>query len=319
MNDKHILNRDEPQLLDEAIEWHVRVSDPHASPSDWMAFGKWLDQGEAHRLAYDEVCENDLGLDGLQENPAEGETDEIPSTPVPANDNRKWQVGLGLVASLFIAFLFWPSGGSPELDIFQTAPGETRVIALGPETRIEMNGDTVVATDPANPRFARLDRGEAVFFVKHNESKPFVVESGSFTLRDEGTVFNVRNAEKLFSVSVSEGSVRFNPEQEQQLVKAGQSLTLTDGKNPVLRAIEPEAVAGWREGRLYYDNAPLSAIAADLGRLSGKKISVADSISDQRFTGVILVDKESEAMAQKLEQLLGVRAENTDEGWHFVP
>ncbi|QTD57476.1 FecR family protein [Parasphingorhabdus cellanae] len=319
MNNKLILKGGEPQLLDEAIEWHVRVNDPHASSSDWTAFGQWLDQGEAHRLAYDEVCENDLGLDGLQENPADDEPDEIPSVPVPANDNRKWQLGFGLVASLFMAFLFWPSSGNPELDIFQTAPGEKRVIVLGPETRIEMNGDTVVATNPANPRFARLDRGEAVFFVKHDESKPFVVESGSFTLRDEGTIFNVRNVEKLFSVSVSEGSVRFNPEEEQQLVKAGQSLTLTEGKNPVLRTIDLESVAGWREGRLHYDNAPLSAIAADLGRLSGKTISVADSIAGQRFTGVILVDEESEAMAQKLEQLLGIQTKDTGEGWHFAP
>ncbi|MFX6838621.1 FecR family protein, partial [Acinetobacter baumannii] len=73
----------------------------------------------------------------------------------------------------------------------RTRPGTTKELAFADGTRIDLNGQTALALDQADPRAVRLEQGEARFAVQHG-AKPFTVQAGGFELRDLGTVFNVR-------------------------------------------------------------------------------------------------------------------------------
>src|SRR3546814_9914530 len=66
-----------------------------------------------------------------------------------------------------------------------TVPGARRTIDLADGSRIELNGDTRITLDKAAPRFASLDRGEAMFHVRHDDSDPFVVMVGDDKLETE--------------------------------------------------------------------------------------------------------------------------------------
>src|SRR3546814_1727785 len=76
-----------------------------------------------------------------------------------------------------------------------TGPGARRTIDLADGSRIELNGDTRITLDKAAPRFASLDRGEAMFHVRPDDSDPSVVVVGDAQLVDAGTAFDgLRNA-----------------------------------------------------------------------------------------------------------------------------
>ncbi|QHL90470.1 hypothetical protein GVO57_06010 [Sphingomonas changnyeongensis] len=78
-------------------------------------------------------------------------------------------------------------------------------MTLADGSRVDLNGGTRIALDRGNPRFARLERGEALFTIVHDEARPFEVHAGDAVLRDLGTVFDVVREPDRLRVAVAEG------------------------------------------------------------------------------------------------------------------
>src|SRR3546814_5331827 len=92
-----------------------------------------------------------------------------------------------------------------------------------------VNGAARLLLDDDRPRFARLERGEAMFHVVHKDADPFVVEAGSAQFVDLGTAFNVVRGAGRTAVAVSEGIVAYNPKGANIRMTAGQGLEARDG------------------------------------------------------------------------------------------
>ncbi len=306
--------------IDEAISWRIRLSDPAASAGQWAEFTDWLEIDPAHAKAYDAIA---LVDDELSETIAITQVDP----QFPQNDNQpipaKWYqrrglqaVAAGVAVALLASPMLFPGR---DLQAYETQPGETREIALADGSQIAMNGGTRLLIDAKTSRFAKLETGEAVFTIRHDASNPFVVETGDATLQDVGTIFNVRHGTGSLEVSVSEGAVRYNPEAEAVNVAAGNKLTVSKIRPvPVVSKADRQAIAGWRHGQLSYQDAPLSAIAVDLSRAIGDKVTVSGSLGNKRFTGVIRVEKDRKLLFRRLESLLGVRAQHSAAGWQLT-
>ena len=306
--------------IDEAISWHIRLSDPAASADQWTEFTGWLEIDPANVDAYDAVALADQDLsDTINITKADTQIPQNDNQPAPAKwyQKRGYQAVAACVAVALIASPMLFSGG--DLQTYETRPGDTREIALSDGSQIAMNGGTRLRLNTKTNRFVRLESGEAVFMIRHDAANPFVVEAGDATLQDVGTVFNVRQDDGSLEVTVADGAVRYNLKAEAVTVAAGNKLLVTKAQPaPVVSKADPQTVAGWRQGQLSYQDAPLSMIALDLSRAIGDKVTVSGNLGDQRFTGVIRVEKDRKLLFRRLEGLLGVRAQHSAAGWQLT-
>jgi transmembrane sensor len=293
---------------DEAIAWHIRLSDAAVGDADWVAFNDWLDIDPANVDAYDAVSLEDARVSELI---------AVVDTAVPRWYQRRSL--LAVAASIALAVLIIPAIlTNRNFETIQTRPGETREIAFA-GSQIALNGGSRISLDRKGKRFARLESGEALFTIQHDTARPFVVEVGGATLQDVGTVFNVREVDGALDVTVAEGAVALNPNTDAVTISAGKRLQLARPKaKPVVTDVDRSSVAGWRQGRLSYQNASLADIAVDLTRMLGTKVTVAPDLASRRFTGVIRIDADRDLFFRRLEALLSVHARRSKAGWELT-
>jgi transmembrane sensor len=296
----------------EAIGWVIRLRD--APAEDWEAFTAWLEADPAHAAAYEEAALVDAGLDDLPRSPARP---ILPAEPAPGRHSgtRRHFLGWGIAAALVgaIGLATWPTANA-EYEV-ATGPGEHRQVALADGSQIDLNGSTRLVLDRDNPRFARLERGEALFTVVHDESRPFEVTAGDVELRDLGTVFNVVRGDRAFEVAVAEGAVMFNPEREAVELRPGMVLRQARGGAAAVSRSDPEAITGWREGRLTFTNADVARVADDLSRNLGRPVTASPRVAARSFTGIIILDRDPQVSVERASALLGLQARREGNGW----
>jgi transmembrane sensor len=301
------MTRDE-RMEDEAIAWAVRTGDP--AFADWDAFTAWLAADPAHAGAHDRVQAGLADVTALDLPPPAGNDDgeEEPASP-------SWRRWLALAASVALVAVFgyaqW-RGGSYSVE---TAPGEMRTVALADGSSVTLAGGTRLAVARSDARSVRLEEGEALFSVRHNAAHPFVVRAGGQELVDAGTVFNVAHDGGEMVVAVAEGAVVVNPAGKSVRLGPGQQLAVADRTTAYrMGTIALQRVGEWREGRLTFDGAALSAVAADLTRATGLTFVAAPAVAGRTVSGSVLVAP-VKADPQGLGELFGVRVRRDGERW----
>ena len=296
---------------DAALAWAVRTLDP--AFAEWDAFTRWLEESPAHGAAYDRIAG------------AAVEAGELAVVPAAANDAaeippvrriyRRWFAGtLAACAAGLLAVGLWQQT-APDLHSRQTAPGQVLAIDLGDGSRIDLAGDSRVQLDRRNPRFARLERGRALFTIRHDDADPFRVEAGGHELLDVGTVFDVRDDAAGFAVAVQEGAVLVDPDAAAVRLDAGDRLATTpDSDTLTVSEVVPTDIGTWRDGRLTFVGATLLEVAADLARASGHVFTIAPDAPRGNLTGSILVDAVRRDPASA-GALLGVTVRRQGDSW----
>ena len=168
---------------------------------------------------------------------------------------------------------------------YATVRGQRAEILLADGTRVILNVQSrlrVPVTYGAGARDVYLE-GEALFEVTHDEKAPFRVHAAGLLAEDLGTAFVVRAyPEDAPTVVVASGVVAVHGDS----VAASQSVTLTagqlgrmnaDGRLTVGRHVDVAAHTAWTEGRLEFDEVPLSQVARELERWYDLDITIADS------------------------------------------
>ncbi|WP_324698436.1 FecR family protein [Novosphingobium aerophilum] len=302
------------ETLDAALDWALRTGDPGFE--DWEGFTLWLGENPAHSRAYDRVSA--AVAEGAERiasaRPANDDALAAPAV-APRRSARPW-IGGAMAASLaLVAGLWMWQAGSRDLYRIETAPGQVRTVSLDAQTRVDLAGGTAMEFDRKDPRFARLESGQALFTVRHDEAHPFSVAVGEDTLVDVGTVFDVRHDGGDLSVAVSEGAVQFNPRAQDLRISPGEVLQ-RHGKSGdyTLGRIAPEQVGEWREGRVTFDEAPLGKVAADLARATGVAYAVAPGSAERKVSGSLLVAPLRSDPAA-LGPLLGVAVRAEGQRW----
>jgi transmembrane sensor len=314
---------DRHDMEDAALDWVIRLRDPRFE--DWDAFEAWLSSDPAHAELYQRLAVADQDLDGVLlptetppvEQPGADNVVAFPAQRSRGIGRRTW-IGGAIAASLAVLVGVGMVDRQPALYPVETAPGTRRVVALDDGSKIILNGGTRIILDRKDQRYATLERGEALFDVVHDDDAPFKVKVGDATLVDVGTRFNVLREGGTTAVQVAEGAVVYNPESEAVRLDAGRALRAVDGETQLaLTAVTPDAVAGWREGRLIYDGQTMAEVAADLARWSGQTVRADPRIAGQRFRGVLsLADGED---IVRLAPLLEVDVRRSGQTWILAP
>lgn len=326
--------RSEEALADEAMAWVLRLTSGEADADERAAFIAWRDRSPAHAAALAEARDlwTELGpaLVADQERRAykpltlEGTGRRRRSAGVV----RRWSVEAGARplnapqrtrraaipawAQVAAVTLLTVCAGlavieRPFSDL-QTRGGRTESAALVDGTKVELAPESAIDVDigSSGERIVTLVRGEAMFDVAHDTSRPFIVRSGQGQVRVLGTAFSVRRAGGMTRVTVTRGKV--------EVTSGPTKRTLTPDRTVIygltsiggVQAVDADAATAWTRGRLVFENRSLGDVIAELDRFDQRKIVLLGrGVSEKRVNAVVVLDQ-TDGWLRTLEQTQGV-------------
>lgn len=173
---------------------------------------------------------------------------------------------------------------------YATARAERASVTLDDGTRLVLAPASEVRVLDGGRHIAL--RGEALFTVRHDPQRPFVVVTAHSVTQDIGTTFVVRDyaADHTAQVAVSEGRVVLaspatSPAHDGSMRAADQSAVLAGGQvgeaapgRAVLVQAAPDLApyVAWATGALVFKRTPLRDVAADLSRWYDLDVSLDD-------------------------------------------
>jgi len=122
--------------------------------------------------------------------------------------------------------------------------------------------------------------GEAYFVVQSALRVPFVVHTGPVSTRVLGTTFDVRRYadDRTTHVAVVSGRVATGGRVSAAVLAAGSAGQVTDSTVVVNAVDDPSTAVAWTQGRLIFNDTPVSVVLATLGRWYGYEFRLADTI-----------------------------------------
>ncbi|MBN7797636.1 FecR family protein [Parahaliea mediterranea] len=279
----------------EACAWIAQFDGEEPTAADLEAFREWINRSPRHREAMER-----LSL-------LWGEMNVLTELAVPPRPRPRPRLFLpAMLATVAMALVvaigvLWVSGGAgPGTDLYATAVGEQRTVALPDGSLVQLNTASRVRVNyDDQARALHLLAGEAYFDVRHDASRPFLVHVNGRTVRAVGTAFSVRKGPESIEVLVTDGVVELAerntggmlPASGRKLlgtVKRGQRVRLTQQLEPA-EAVSDEEVArelAWRDGMLSFAGEPLALVIEEVGRYSDVRIVIEDSaLSNMRIGG----------------------------------
>ncbi len=243
-------------VSDQAAEWFIRLRDRDLTTSDRRKFVRWLKHSPSHisefmrlgnlygrvkrakgpTLLPDEVTSNvvplmqrelaqpepesEPGLDPELEPELDPELEPESESEQPLRPtifgSRKLLFAAAACCLLLIGVIANIVVTSNKVE---TRPGEWRTVQLADGSVVSAGPNTLVQVEYSDAmRRINLQRGEAMFKVKKDESRPFIVNAGGALARAVGTRFGVERRDDRVRVTVEEGTVA--------VVRAGAGATL---------------------------------------------------------------------------------------------
>ena len=178
----------------EAAAWHARLGEPRVTTQmveDFFAWRREPENDDAYRrveTVWREAGDraSSAGLNAALAGALSRAGDRKAPRP------RTWIVGGAALASLAaaIGIAVWTGRAS---DVYGTRVGEQQLVQLddGSTVRLDTGSEIRVRFDQGRRRVS-LERGQALFTVAPDRSRPFVVEAGEASVTAIGTVFDVR-------------------------------------------------------------------------------------------------------------------------------
>lgn len=309
-------------VTEEASAWVIRLGGDDVTHSDYIALESWLDASPEHRPAFEAAealwvaLDDDRGaLDAALTRAAGVTTSTLSALSrnrAPAR-GRRWQWaagGLSAAAAVVCAILLAPALASRTV-VYVTAPGEQKTVSLADGSTIAMNGASKLSVRlTGRERLVEMASAEASFDVARDASRPFRVTVGQSRIEVLGTAFDVRRDAEETRVSVTRGLVRVSdlkrPAHAVRLTP-GQTVARADASGILQVTTGDITTAGWRTGRLVYNQRPLSEVVADLSRAYPTPVRALGDTGGLRFTGVLTLDGQASTLRQ-LETFLPVSA-----------
>ncbi|ADP16462.1 Tat pathway signal sequence domain protein 16 [Achromobacter xylosoxidans A8] len=194
-------------------------------------------------------------------------------------------------------------------------------------TRIDLAARTRLAVSLyRDERVVELSHGEALFTVARDASRPFRVRTRGGEVEVVGTVFTVSDRGGVVSLAVEEGHVRFRPAPRDARwytwarggppldLYANTAVSWRNGEVDPVRRIDPDSIAAWRNGWLWFDNQRLDEALPAINAFRAQPLTAADpKVSALRLTGRFRSADAGDAAAL-LEAILPLRAESQANG-----
>ena len=185
------------------------------------------------------------------------------------------------------AYFFCHHESEPKLLSCSTAQSEMKAIVLPDSTKVILNSSSSLSYPSEFPDSIREVslKGEALFHVKHNASKPFIVKSGCMRIHDLGTIFNVNSYDPHNIIAtLAEGSVDVWTENKDvksnyTVLKPGQQAEYNSNKRTLLVLnVTSDDIISWTHGDLYFFEKPLGTIVKGISDKYGVQIIIQSTL-----------------------------------------
>jgi transmembrane sensor len=299
-------------LLEEALDWVVRLKAGTPTLADVEALQLWRQQSEAHEQAFRTAAR----IYRHAGTAAKELADEQAACVVPAVQRpprvlaRRAVLAGGLAAAAAYAVVrpplgLWPSVEELSAD-YRTGKGERRKVAIAPDVSLELNTQTSVALRSAsNETRIELISGEAWVDAKTSSSKPLVVLASNGRITASQANFDARCLDGIVTVACLAGGLTV--EQGGKIAQLGpkQQITYSDSGIQPQVAVDVGQVSAWQTGLLVFRDRPLSSVVDEINRYrSGKLIITSTALSHRLVNGTFQIDK-LDNFVDQVEQLFG--------------
>ncbi|WP_286829003.1 MULTISPECIES: FecR family protein [Kordiimonas] len=275
-------------IEEQAAQWAVGLMSGDNRAHTEADLADWRDEDPRHSQAYAELAAMTADLDAVGEAALQEEFERELHEAAEERKRQRWVAGIsslaaGFVVAAVLSVSMWVS--APEPVTYATAKGQRSTIALADGSVLQLNTNTQVTTlMEDDERHVTIERGEAFFSVKRDESRPFIVDAGDTQVRVLGTKFNVRLGASSNVVSVLSGLVSVaqrsddDDVREVALLHAGEQAEHDANKNEaVVEGFDTGSVMAWRTGKALYHETPLSVVVQDLNRYFNAPLEIADA------------------------------------------
>ena len=292
-----------------AARWAVRSNAGSLGREDQQELDAWLEADARHRGAYVRARAQWVDLDrlaalhGTERLPPGSELDAAPAQVGGNHTGSRQPMSRRQLLAASVAAITVVGGGLSWVVLragrerYASGIGEVRRIALIDGSTMILNTDSEVQVHLTKAqRDIHLLRGEALFEVAHDKSRPFIVQASDTAVRAVGTAFAVRLESAQVDVTVTEGVVEVSgrpPTSGSGQVASPPSGFITrrlaaNERVVITRAAQPElesvAVAelnrrlAWREGMVSFDGESLQTAVAEINRHNRRQIVIDDPV-----------------------------------------
>ncbi len=163
------------------------------------------------------------------------------------------------------------AGSTSSITNIETPRGGEIKVRLPDGTLAVINADSKLQLSPdfgAEKREVQL-RGEAYFEVRHDPSRPFLVQTPSSSVRVLGTHFNVKAypEESTVKTTLAEGAVELFQKENglKTLLRPGQQGIVSRAGTKV-QDVDVQQVLAWKNGEFVFDQETLDQVMQQLAR-----------------------------------------------------
>jgi transmembrane sensor len=234
---------------------------------------------------------------------------------------------LALIAFLMAQNIVLPTPPAREI-AYATGTGEHKTITLPDGSTMELDAATQVRVlFGRKERRVTLDSGAALFDIRRDPDRPFVVQTPHGEFRALGTSFVVRVGQTGVSATVLRGAVQGEAPAARRGARVYRRSAADDRLVAIARANEEISMGpsqlsvvsvpqrgiarrlAWRQGMLDVDGEALRDAAAEVTRHSGVNFEFADPAIGDRGIVAYLPAGDADNFARHLERALNLRAE----------
>jgi len=308
-----------------AIQWFLRMQDNEVEDSVRTKFEVWLMESTANQEAYLEVSK----LWDRFDSPAALEKlavamDQKSFFDKRERDNRFKKTVAGVLSAIAISiaslYSYQYLQSQPVMQLATQATfGEVESKRLEDGTVLTMNtGTDIEVTYYRDRRLVKLKRGEAIFNVARDESRPFIIDSGHARVSVLGTRFAVNRMQKLIRISVDHGLVKV--EKQNAKGEASAPLMLHKGEvaevrleqaSPTRLDRQASDAFTFEKGVITFDKASIDEIAETLTRYRKTPVIAQAYLADNRQITAVINANSIETFLRRLPDMAPVKVTTT--------
>jgi transmembrane sensor len=278
-----------PQVLEEAAEWLMRLSERELSEHERAEWERWKVSSPEHDRAWSRAQLLQSKLGGLPPSLAMSALDR-PNSPERRAALGKLAI---LLAVMPVGWGSWKLAQSQQWSTdYRTDVGQRRELTLADGSRITLNTETAIdVVFDDRQRLIHLREGEILVQTAVDTAtlpRPFLISTRQGRMQALGTRFTVRELSPRTHLAVLDGAVSViladNRQTPPLIVNAGQR---TDFSSQTFGTLRPTGryVGSWTQGMLMADKMRLADFVAELTRYRRGFLRCDPSIADLRISG----------------------------------
>lgn len=308
----------DPRLVDQAIQWLIKLRFNTADDASTAAFEQWLQRSAAHQQAWQQVATMN---DDFKQLPAHVSRHALDGARQRISRREGLKV-LGLFAGA--AGLTWLGRDYTPLPAlladYRTATGERRWVALNDGSKVQLNSASAIDIAlSAEHRLVKLRQGELLIDTGA-DNRPFWVHTRDGYLRALGTRLLVREDPQGTLLIVQRGAVAVFADSHdtsaRQVIKPGEQVVFNrSGIRPSpTNGLDPWA---WSDGVISAQNMRLDDFLAELGRYRNGLVRCSEAVAALRVSGTYQLD-DTDQVLKLVAQSLPVNVTYRSRYWVSV-